>query len=190
MHEPIPGDGPRGGNPDSAVTAARLVEDHLDAVYRYAYRLSGNRDQAEELTQQAFLQACARIGQLRRAGRARAWLLAIVRNCYWRQLRQRQREPQLVPEELCDQWCQAPSEEADWDAEQLQQALDRLPAVYRVVLLMHYFEQASYQQIARRLDIPVGTVMSRLSRAKARLRRLLSREGHAVAPAASSAPID
>ena len=176
---------PSGDHPAPAVTPTQLVEDHLEAVYRYAFRLSGNCDQAEELTQQAFLQACARIGQLRRAESARSWLLAIVRNCFCQQLRQQQREPQLAPEELWDQWAQhAPAEES-WDAERLQQALDRLPVEYRVVLLMHYFEQATYQQIAQRLNIPLGTVMSRLSRAKARLRAMLSKESGAAVHAAS-----
>ncbi len=184
MDEPIPGTKCR--DPDTeSVTAAQLVEDHLEAVYRYAYRLSGDPDQAEELTQQAYLQACAGVDRLRHPQRARAWLLSIVRNCYWQQLRQRRREPQAMPEEWCDQWPQHCAEETDWDAERLQQALNSLPGVYRVVLLMYYFEQASYQQIAQRLNVPVGTVMSRLSRAKARLRSLLS-SGTAVSTASSS----
>ena len=177
---------PSGGSRPPAISAAQLVERHLEAVYRYAYRLSGNQDQAEELTQQAFLQACDRLGQLRYPERARAWLLAIVRNCYWQQLRRQQRESQAVSEELWDQWPQPAPAEEPWDAEQLQQALDRLPPEYRVVLLMHYFEQATYRQIAQRLEIPLGTVMSRLSRAKTRLRNLLSKEGRAVMPAAPS----
>ncbi len=176
---------PSGDHPAPAVTPAQLVEDHLEAVYRYAFRLSGNRDQAEELTQQAYLQACARIGQLRCAESARPWLLAIVRNCFCQQLRQRQREPQLAPEELWDQWAQDVPAEESWDAERLQRALDRLPVEYRVVLLMHYFEQATYQQIAQRLNIPLGTVMSRLSRAKARLRAMLGKERGGVVHAAS-----
>lgn len=177
---------PSGGRRPPVISAAQLVERHLEAVYRYAYRLSGNQDQAEELTQQAFLLACDRLGQLRRPERARAWLLAIVRNCYWQQLRHQRRESQAASEELWDRWPQpAPAEEL-WDAEQLQQALDRLPPEYRVVLLMHYFEQATYRQIAQRLEIPLGTVMSRLSRAKSRLRNLLSEESRAVLQAASS----
>ncbi len=187
MDENTPDSAPCDGRPQ-AVTPGRLVEDHLEAVYRYAYRLSGSQELAEELTQQTFLLACDRCGQLRRPGRARAWLLSIVRNCYWQQLRRRQREPQCVPEELYEQWPQHVAEETDWDAERLQQALDSLPASYRVVLLMHYFEQASYREIARRLNIPLGTVMSRLSRAKARLRSLLTRG--AVLPAASSSSVD
>lgn len=187
MDEKTPGTAPCSGHTE-AVTLAQLVEDHLEVVYRYAYRLSGSQESAEELTQQTFLLACDRFSQLRRPERARAWLLSILRNCFLQQLRQQQREPQCVPEELYEQWPQHAAEEIDWDAERLQQALDSLPASYRVVLLMHYFEQATYREIAQRLNIPLGTVMSRLSRAKARLRSLLA--GGAVLPAASSSSIE
>jgi RNA polymerase sigma-70 factor (ECF subfamily) len=70
---------------------------------------------------------------------------------------------------------------AEWiDQQQLQQGLDELPPVYRVVLIMFYFEQCTYRQIAEELDLPIGTVMSRLARAKGHLRlRLFGSTGEA-----------
>ncbi len=162
-----------------------LVQRYHKLVFGLCFRMVGNSHDAEDLTQETFARVFRHLESWDPRRAFRPWLLAIVRNCFCQQLRQQQREPQLAPEELWDQWAQhAPAEES-WDAERLQQALDRLPVEYRVVLLMHYFEQATYQQIAQRLNIPLGTVMSRLSRAKARLRAMLSKESGAAVHAAS-----
>lgn len=161
---------------DAALDVASLVKDHHAAVYRYAYRLTGKVTDAEDLTQQAYLLAQQKLAQLRDPASARAWLLAILRNCYLRE----HRKPTPVPATTLDFNIESVPQEvlsAEIDREQLQLALDELPAEFKVVLMMFYFEQRAYRDIAETLDLPLGTVMSRLSRAKNHLRaRLFEQE--------------
>lgn len=158
----------------------RLVDEHHAAVYRYAYRLTGVAADAEDLTQQTFLQAQENLAQLRDPQRACPWLLAITRNGY---LRERRRHLPVAecdaPLELAD-FAESPlpgSRLDDWpdefDPERLQQALNHLPDEFKLVVLGYYFEERSYREIADDLQVPIGTVMSRLSRAKSQLRRAM-----------------
>src|SRR5690606_19966676 len=80
-----------------------------------------------------------------------------------------------------DEIPEPPGEGDDFDLERLQSALDELPAEYKLVVTMFYFEQASYKDIAAELEIPIGTVMSRLARAKGQLRKRLSETDDATA---------
>jgi RNA polymerase sigma-70 factor (ECF subfamily) len=165
------------GQPSSAagrsaalLDSASFVAEHAATAYRYAYRLSGSVVDAEDLTQQAFLLAHERLEQLRTPEHARAWLLTIVRNCF---LRSRRKLATLI-EPLVEEPLEESTDLPDWvDPERLQQALGSLPDDARVILVMFFFEECSYKEIAESLEVPIGTVMSRLSRAKARLRQLL-----------------
>lgn len=156
-----------------------LEETHVVA-YRYAFRLCGDAADAEDLTQQAFLAAWERRDQLREADKAQAWLLAILRHAFFRlrkkRLRERGEGPVLPPEEVPD-----PGAGADATADRLdvQTTLATLPEEFRLPLALFYFENLTYREIADELEIPVGTVMSRLARAKERLRDAL--EGTAAA---------
>jgi len=156
----------------SAVNVAQLVAEHHQAVYRYAYRLTGSTQDAEDLAQQVFLVAQRKLGQLRNLDSARKWLFVILRHCFLRD-RQRRRPVLAVDLKLNIDSIPAepPGEEIDRD--RLQRALDELPEAFRLVLVMFYFEDCSYREIAERLDVPIGTVMSRLARAKGHLRAIL-----------------
>lgn len=160
---------------ERAVDIATLVAEHHVAVYRYAYRLTGAVCDAEDLTQQAFLLAHQSLAQLRDPEHGRGWLFTILRNCYLKQRRKRVPLPvaglDLDIEEIPDDL--AP--EAAIDPERLQSAIDDLPDEFKAVLLMFYFEGCSYRDIAARLSLAPGTVMSRLSRAKGHLRERLLR---------------
>lgn len=152
---------------------AQLVAEHHRGVFGYAFRLTGSVHDAEDLCQQVFLTAQRKLGQLRNADSVRSWLFAILRGCFWKSCRKRR--PVLagsldlnmdsIPDQL------AP--DAEIDREQLQQVLSQLPDRYRLVLAMFYFEDLSYREIAEQLDLPIGTVMSRLARAKSQLRGML-----------------
>ena len=167
---------PSGGPPTSQAPAAdlaELVRAHHAAVYRYAYRLCGNATEAEDLTQQTFLIAVRKVHQVREAEKACSWLLAVVRSCFLKSLRKSRPAPagSLELEAVDD----ATAPEIDEvDRERLAAALSELPPEFRIVVLMFYFEELSYQEIASELEIPIGTVMSRLSRAKGQLRTRLS----------------
>jgi len=151
----------------------RLIDDHLDAVYRYAYRLTGSVHDAEDLAQQVFLLAQQSLAQLREVDRARGWLFTILRNAFLKMVKQTQ--PDLATSVGVDLEA-VPTEKENGravDTADLQEAIDELPAEFRVVVAMFYFEECSYREIAEKLDLPIGTVMSRLARAKGHLRAKL-----------------
>lgn len=152
---------------------AELVDQYHRVVYQYAYRLSGSVPEAEDLTQQVFLVAHRKFGQLRKIESARSWLFTILRNCFFKS---RKRQQPVLAANLqldVDTIPAVVPEEDDIDREQLQEAIGELPDGFRTVLVMFYFEECSYREIAEALDLPMGTVMSRLARAKAHLRSKL-----------------
>ena len=155
----------------SGPDVAQLVAEHHQAVYRYAYRLTGSVQDAEDLTQQVFLAAQRKMGQLRRIGSSRAWLFAILRNCFLKD-RQRRRPALAVDMALNMEFVPASPPGEDVDHDRLQKVLNRLPDAFRLVVMMFYFEECSYREIAERLEMPIGTVMSRLARAKGQLRSM------------------
>jgi len=160
-------------------TVRRLVRDEYQIVYRFAYRLAGSAADAEDLTQQTFLLACRKIDQLRTSDRPRSWLFTIVRNCFLKS-RQKRKHLEFVDHET-DWVAEIPVHESQgFDNEQLQQALQEMPEIFRTPVLLHYFEELSYKEIARILDVPIGTIMSRLARGKEALRARLT-EKEAVA---------
>jgi RNA polymerase sigma-70 factor, ECF subfamily len=148
----------------------QLVAEHHQAVYRYAYRLTGSVPDAEDLSQQIFLAAQQNLAQLRTAERARSWLLAMVRNGFLKTVRKRQPASAGSLELNIDNIPAQIPDDDQIDRERLQAALAELPPAFRVVVLMFYFEDRSYREIAEELQLPIGTVMSRLARAKAYLR--------------------
>jgi len=153
-----------------------LVLDHHRDVYRYAYRLTGRVADAEDLTQQTFLIAQQRLHQVRQPERVLSWLFAILRTCYLKSERKSVPLPASGIELDVDSIPDGTAEKAI-DEELLQVAIDELPDEFKLVLVMFYFEECSYKEIADKLQIPIGTVMSRLTRAKGRLRtRLLEAE--------------
>jgi RNA polymerase sigma-70 factor (ECF subfamily) len=151
-------------------SAETLVENHLDALYGLARAWTLDGDLAQELTHRTFLKAFERLGQLRKPEAARAWLVAILRNEIASEFRRRNREvewdegadeiPETVPEEGC-------REEL---LPFLPAAFERLSPACRDVLLLRFQQDLGYEDIARVMEVPTGTVMSRLHRAKAALR--------------------
>jgi RNA polymerase sigma-70 factor (ECF subfamily) len=165
---------------------ADLVEQNYAILYRYAYRLTGSTADAEDLTQEAFLTAQARWEQLRDETRARSWLFTIARNAWLKQKRGPAGLPTfslndaVEPVDLHD--------EPDIDQEQLQSLLNDLPEDFRSPLVLFYFGEFSYREIAEQMGVPIGTVMSRLSRARAWLRRRLTEADLAETGLAEASP--
>jgi RNA polymerase sigma-70 factor, ECF subfamily len=162
---------------ERAGVIAELVQEHYELLYRFAYRLCGSAADAEDLTQQAFLTAQAKLDQLREPEKARSWLLTIVRNQF---LKTRRRHDFHLFESFDQLLSTDPEGETDGpvDAEDLQAVLDEMPEEFRTPIVLFYFQELSYKEIAEQMDTPIGTVMSRLSRGKSFLRgRLLHRLG-------------
>ncbi len=151
-----------------------LVDEHYAALYRYAYRLTGKTADAEDLTHDALIKAQEHLGQLRDPGRVKAWLFSILRNAYLHRIRSDRQERRVSLDEVGDLAEPLPEPLPAIDPERLQEALNELPEVFRTPIILYYFEEFSYRDIAEQMDLPLGTVMSRLARAKAHLRgRLL-----------------
>ena len=161
---------------------SQLVDQHYEPVFRFAYRLSGTSHEAEDISQQAFLDAQRKLDTLRDPDKVRAWLFMIVRNLYRRRIRDRVTRGEFALEVLADPVDQKRGSdkqvEQSLDGESLQQVLNELPEEFRSVLLLFYFRELSYREIAEQLDVPIGTVMSRLSRGKKQLRERISPESY------------
>lgn len=155
------------GDPGSVT---ELVGLFYESLYRYAFRLSGSAADADDLTQEAFCKAQAQFKQLRDRSRAKPWLFSILRNLYLHRLRA-MRQHTIVPlDSVAEPPEDLPDDLPQIDSAELQAALDELPEVFRTAIILYYFEDFSYRDIAEQMDLPIGTVMSRLNRAKSVLR--------------------
>jgi RNA polymerase sigma-70 factor (ECF subfamily) len=162
------------GNSDDSVNIHHMVADFSEQLYRYAYRLSGSVADAEDLTQETFCKAQEQLHQLRDHSRAKAWLFSILRNAYLHRLRSDKNHRHVSIDTVGD-IPQTPREGLTGDeTEKIQQALTELDEVFRTPVILYYFEDFSYRDIAEQMDLPIGTVMSRLARAKAYLRQRLA----------------
>lgn len=152
---------------------------HLDGAYNLARWLVRNDQDAEDLVQRACIRAY-RAFQTFRGGDTRAWLLTIVRNACYTWLKRNRAEDLVVPfqEELHDVHSDAMDPEVlllqRVDLDLLQRSLQELPAEYREVIVLRELEGLSYKEIAAIAEVPLGTVMSRLARARKRLQDRLA----------------
>jgi RNA polymerase sigma-70 factor, ECF subfamily len=166
---------------------------HLDASYNLAKWLTQNEHDAEDVVQDAYVKAIRHFGSFQ-GGEGKAWLLAIVRNlCYDSMRRKGVRERTASFDEELHNNCSAA---ADPEASLLQkeragllrQALAELPVELREVLVLRELDDLSYREIASIAGVPLGTVMSRLSRARRRLQSVLLPPKHAGETASQDAP--
>jgi len=153
-----------------------LVNAHYEALFRYAYRLTGSSADAEDLTQETFGKAFTRLSQLREEDRAKAWLFRILRNLYLHKVRDDKRHRIVPLDAVGDLANRKEQDSPEIEPEQLQQALNELEEGFRTPLILFYFEEFSYRDIAEQMELPIGTVMSRLARAKSYLRAKLCPE--------------
>jgi RNA polymerase sigma-70 factor (ECF subfamily) len=153
---------------------------HLDDAYGLARWLTGNAADAEDVTQEACIRALAAIERAQTFN-ARAWFMTIVRNSAYTWItRNRPREFVTAPDADIDVADDAPSVEAGLiaraDGAALERALEGLPLVFRETIVMREFSELSYREIADVTGAPVGTVMSRLARARALLATALKEQ--------------
>ncbi len=165
----------------------------MDAVYRAAMAMSGDRSVADDLVQAAFLKAWQRFDRFEPGSNCRAWLLRILRNTWIDRLRQRRPVDLMGPEGLDHAAAPpdvpdppAPQDRQGWlerlDDELLVRALGELPEQWRLALFLVDVEGYSQQEAAEVLEVAVGTVKSRTSRARGLLRRRLEEFGRNPPP--------
>ena len=158
----------------------------LPGLYRGALRLTRNPADAEDLVQEAYLRAYRGFHQFEPGTNLKAWLYRILTNSFINTYRKKQREPQTVPDEDIEDWYlynrlarEAPDSSAEavvlesMPDEDVQGALEGLPEQYRAAVLLADVEGFSYKEIAEILEIPIGTVMSRLHRGRKALEKAL-----------------
>jgi RNA polymerase sigma-70 factor (ECF subfamily) len=148
----------------------QLVDAHYERLFRYAFRLSGSSAEAEDLTQDTFCKAQLRLHQLRDPDRAKAWLFSILRNAYLHRVRSEAQRRFVSLDVIEGLKGPEPDPPPEIEPAQLQAALQELPEAFRTPLILYYFEDFSYRDISEQMEVPIGTVMSRLARAKAYLR--------------------
>ena len=168
----------QGGDP---AAFGELVRRYQRAVYRVAYALTRNASDADDLAQETFVRAYQAIGRFRVGEPLFPWLARIATNQAITLFRRRKRRPETAIEPLLEagqQWGveddPARAVEDDERTRNLESAFARLKPEHQAVLALRVVEEQSYEEIAATLRVPVGTVMSRLSRARAELKALLA----------------
>ncbi len=169
----------------------RLLREHVPVLYRSAYRWTGAVDRAEDLVQQLLVRLYPRLAELRRLDQVRPWVLRVMYRIFIDELRRARSSPvQFGPEAAADAELPAGEDDAWLDPgpgplelaeqqvtqERLLRAWERLGQEHRAVLSMHDIEDYTLPELAQIMDIPLGTLKSRLHRARARLRELLAAE--------------
>ena len=158
------------------------LREYLDGLYSYGLVLSRNRAEAEDLVQETCLRALRAMGRLRPDSNVKSWLFTILRNIWLNQLRQRKTAPGVVDldsdQSVANQEVDSSKDPhaafvSDLEREQVRHAIQQLPVEFREVILLREYEELSYEEMAAMLQCPVGTVMSRLARARSKLRDLL-----------------
>jgi RNA polymerase sigma-70 factor (ECF subfamily) len=173
----------RSGSPDDEFTQSALS--YIDSLYGMALRLSRRPADAEDLVQDTYLKAFRASGQFERGTNLKAWLFTILHNTFRNVRRHDGRNPVDVDSAKVEQAVDRAAEEqtpeqlltrATLDAD-LQAALDALPEAFRQAVWLRDVEEFSYAEIARMVDVPVGTVMSRISRGRRMLYDRLADKG-------------
>ena len=169
--------------PEELQRFERVVMPHLGAAYNLARWLTHNDHDAEDVVQEAYLRAVRSFDRYR-GGDPRSWVLTIVRNTCYTWLRQnRAAGTALVGDAADDSLAEIPGDPAeqpevhflrDGDRQLLREALEALPTEFREALVLRELEGFSYKEIADITDVPLGTVMSRLARARKQLQRSLA----------------
>lgn len=148
------------------------LERYIPALRRYAWVLARNTADADDLVQDCLERAIGRLGTVRSDGELRPWLFTILHSLFVSGRRQAARRPMVDLDQVADLGV-AGNQEPSSMLQGVMAALETLPEEHRSVLLLVGVEDLTYQEAARVLGVPVGTVMSRLSRARERLRLAL-----------------
>jgi len=157
---------------------AELVDAHYQALFRFGMSLTRDVDRASDLVQETFCIWAAKNSQLRDRSKAKTWLFTTLHREF---LSLRRRASKFSDEPLDEERAEAmvaPEDDAErqMDGQRAMELLGALEEAYRTPLALFYLQQHSYKEIAKILDIPIGTVMSRLSRGKEMLRRRMTAE--------------
>ena len=153
----------------------------LDALYGYAMTLTRSKAESEDLVQETYMRAMQHYERLRPDTNMKAWLFTIIRNLWLKKLRQGRSGPDFVP---LNEECMAADEDDPqavlfriWERDEVRAALLQLPRDFAEIIVLRDIEEFSYKELAKIIDCPVGTVMSRLARARGKFKQILCNRG-------------
>ncbi len=160
-----------------------LVYPHMKLVYNVALKYCGNVFDAEDIVQETYLMAYDKFHQLREKSKCKPWLLTILRNNFLKTYHKKKSQLRLTESDYIDFLKESLVKD---DAERIlskgsfkiavKNAIDKLPPKYKEVLTLYYMDEMLYRDIAQVLDIPIGTVMSRLTRAREGLKTIILKQ--------------
>lgn len=161
----------------------KLAYPHMALLYNVALKYCGNEFDAEDIVQETYLMAFDKFHQLRDKSKCKPWLLTILRNNFLKTYhknkgQQKLSQPDYVYHLKSSLEAESPDDilaEAS-SRTVIQKAVNQLPEKYKTILILYYMQQLRYKEIAKALDIPMGTVMSRLTRARHALKSILLRQ--------------
>jgi len=153
----------------------QCIETCADSMYRVAYRLTGDSTLATDLVQETSLAAWKSLDSLRDPARIRSWMFSILRNQYSKLVRQEKRTPTAI--ETIEDMPENESQDKQELQQTVQLSISQLPEKHRMPLLLVSMEGFSVDEAAEILQIPRGTVLSRLSRARDKLKLILKQQG-------------
>jgi RNA polymerase sigma-70 factor, ECF subfamily len=168
---------------ESVHLLSRAFDEVFDGLFGYAMILSQDRTEAEDLVQETCVRAIRAIASLHPGGNIKSWLFTILRNIWLNQLRKRRTAPNFFNLDVSENSSERAVETrrdphplyvSEIERKQVQAAIQLLPRGYREIIVLREYGEMSYHEIASVLGCPVGTVMSRLARARSKLRTLLS----------------
>ena len=168
---------------------------YTEALFRYAMALARNTAIAEDLVQETCLRALAARNSLRSDSNYKSWLFTILRNIWLNELRKGRWTAQTPDTEFDAAAASIPASPdanphlhyvSKLEVAQVREAIQQLPPEFREIIILREYDELSYQEIAEILQCPVGTVMSRLARARSRLRSILSHQQAKTTPLANS----
>ncbi|MSP52174.1 MAG: RNA polymerase sigma factor [Alphaproteobacteria bacterium] len=152
-----------------------LIVEQIPKLRRYARALTGNRAAADDLVQDCLERAWGRFHLWQPGSNMRAWMFTIMHNCFANTMRKNKHQRGLVPIEEWSAEAQiAPNQENSAELRGVAEMMRQLPTEQREVLLLIGLEEMTYAEVSEALEIPLGTVMSRLSRGRERLRALIA----------------
>ena len=153
--------------------------EHIDALYGYAMTLTRDSTEAEDLVQETYVRATRASNRPEGDANLKGWMFVIMRNAWLNQVRHKNAGPLFVDLDSSESTGDAQDNPhvlylRKLEREQVREAIENLPDAYREIIVLRDIEGFTYQEIATVLDCPAGTVMSRLGRARGRLRKMLS----------------
>jgi RNA polymerase sigma-70 factor, ECF subfamily len=163
----------------NSVGFAQAAMEHIDALYGYALTLTRDTTDAEDLVQETYLRATGAVHRPETDGNIKGWLFVIMRNAWLNHVRNKRNGPRFLDLEISEPSAAKKPENPHvvylrkLEQKQVREAIDSLPEAYREIIVLRDIEGFTYQEIATVLDCPAGTVMSRLGRARGKLRQRL-----------------